>query len=179
MTFTEHDYECVARYLDGEAINLTEVQQVLLADLQADESATIHAPARQVPAQAQIRARHRLHQASGMRAAHHRLRTAGALLAGAAAAAIIMVVAIAAALRSNPTPEMPDSSFVISDVDPDVHSDPDPELLAMQNELQALENELFETEALLTLLDDEPSAEDRISDALLQSDVEAMLEYFN
>jgi hypothetical protein len=178
MTFTEHDYDCVARYLDGEAIELTADQQTLLTEFATDEAATVIAPAG-VPSQAQVRARHRLHQAAGAQRRRHRIGTAGAILAGAAAAAIIAIVAIGGALRSSPAPQTPETPLVVSDIDVDI------ELLASEIELLALDIESLETEALLTLLNDEAasaetdSEEDAIAHALLQSDVEVMLEYFN
>jgi hypothetical protein len=175
MMFTEHDYDCVARHLDGEAVNLTDAQQALLDELQADESASMFASAGQVPDQAAIRARHRLRQAAANRPRRGRLAAIGGYAAAAAAAAIVLIIAVIAQLRTAPLPAEAQAPIVSSDVEPEFIVDPDIELLAAEiNEINA------EIEMTLAIFDESTLAEEeQLADALLQNDIEAMLEYFN
>jgi hypothetical protein len=168
MELTEQQFERIARWLDGQELDLTAPERAAAEDLRRLEAQTGALLDVALPPEAMVRARRRmLQELAGRR--RRTLRWAGVLGAAAAAAAAIIVVL---SLRPGPPP---------GDV-----SQPPPLLLAdvpeapTQGEIDLLDKEVRDLEARL-ITSTLPGPEDAVLeplwyDVLLPDELEVELE---
>jgi hypothetical protein len=138
MAYTNEQYDRVARYLDGETVILSDVEETLVADILADEAALDKAILVERPG---------TFVATGHRS---RTRKLAMLVACEVAAAILLLIGAAilfdhtvdTSIRVNPIQSLTDSDTVALETDlfsDDLESD----LAALDQELELLEQDLF------------------------------------
>jgi len=155
MALNERQSERVARFLDGERIELTEVERAAAGEFRRDEEALESMLPAFVPDKTMARARRRMVGALGRPG---RLSRRLALGVGTAAAAAILIAAVAIWLRSTPTraPEkLTNATELLVEVYSDSYADVDLDLLA--EELEYLEAEMVVSrsgDSIETELDD-------------------------
>lgn len=98
MNMNEQQYERIARWLDGEAVDLTAAEQAVAQELRRDEAAIAEAMTDvKTPLAAMARARRRMTAAAGGRRVLH-------LAFGAVGAAAAAAIVLAATMLWTPTP---------------------------------------------------------------------------
>jgi len=140
MRLTERQSERVARFLDGEAIELTDIERAAAEQFRRDEAALGSMLIAAAPGKAMARARRRMLAAT---ASGRRFFRRLAIGAGAAAAAAILIAAAAIWLRSSPggaPEELTDATELLAEIYGESCPDVDLDLLA--EELEYLEAEI-------------------------------------